>query len=347
MAQPSCMCFNTTMRILVTGAAGFIGAATAQALLDEGHDVVGIDDVNDYYETSLKDARIANLRSSAKFRFERANLANRAAMERIFRDGAFARVAHLGAQAGVRHSIDQPLSYVESNLLGTAHVLEGCRHHGVEHLVYASTSSVYGLHTELPYSTSASASHPMSFYSATKRSTELMAHSYSHLFRLPTTGLRFFTVYGPWGRPDMALFKFTRAIIEGTPIQVYNQGQHSRDFTYIDDVVRAVVAALARTATPDPDFNPARPNEDSSSAPWRIYNVGCGEPVPLMRYLELIEQNVGRKAVMEMLPAQPGDVADTFAEISGLVRDIGVRPEVTVEEGVARFVQWFRGYYGI
>jgi len=335
------------MRILVTGSAGFIGAATSQALLDEGHEVVGVDDLNDYYDTSLKKARLAKLTDSARFRFERANLADRVAMERLFRDGAFARVAHLGAQAGVRHSIDQPLSYVESNLLGTAHVLEGCRNHGVEHLVYASTSSVYGLHSDLPYSASASASHPMSFYSATKRSTELMAHSYSHLFRLPTTGLRFFTVYGPWGRPDMALFKFTRAIIEGTPIQVYNQGRHSRDFTYIDDVVRAVLAALARPAVPDPDFDPARPSEDSSSAPWRIYNVGCGKPVPLLRYLELIEQNVGRKAVMEMLPAQRGDVANTFAEIGGLVRDLGVRPEVTVEVGVARFVKWLREHYGI
>ena len=335
------------MRVLVTGSAGFVGAATSQALLDEGHEVVGVDDLNDYYDTSLKRARLAKLTDSARFRFECANLADRVAMERLFRDGAFARVAHLGAQAGVRHSIDQPLSYVDSNLVGTAHVLEGCRNHGVEHLVYASTSSVYGLHTDLPYSTSASASHPMSFYSATKRSTELMAHSYSHLFRLPTTGLRFFTVYGPWGRPDMALFKFTRAIIEGTPIQVYNQGKHSRDFTYIDDVVRAVVAALGRVATPDPSFDADQPREDSSSAPWRIYNVGCGAPVPLMRYLELIEENVGRKAVIEMLPAQPGDVTDTFAEISGMVQDLGVKPQVAVEVGVPRFVKWFRQYYGI
>jgi UDP-glucuronate 4-epimerase len=335
------------MRILVTGAAGFIGAATAHALLDEGHDVVGIDDVNDYYETSLKEARIANLATSKRFRFERVNLADRVAIERIFQDGTFTRVAHLGAQAGVRHSIDEPLSFVQSNLLGTAHVLEGCRHHRVEHLVYASTSSVYGLHTDLPYSTSVSASHPISLYSATKRSTELMAHSYSHLFRLPTTGLRFFTVYGPWGRPDMALFKFTRAIIEGTPIQIYNQGNHSRDFTYIDDAVRAVVAALARPAVPDHDFIPARPSEDSSPAPWRIYNVGRGESVPLMRLIELIEQNVGSKAVMEMLPAQAGDVADTFADIGGLARSLAVKPTVTVEEGVARFVMWFRAYYRI
>ena len=264
------------MRVLVTGSAGFTGAATSQALLDEGHEVVGVDDLNDYYDPSLKNARLAKLTSSARFRFLRANLADRFTVERTFRDGAFARVAHLGAPAGVRHSIDQALSYVASNLLGTAHVLEGCRNYGVEHLVYASTSSVYGLHTDLPYSTSKSASHPMSFYSATKRSTELMAHSYSHLFRLPTTGLRFFTVYGPWGRPDMALFKFTRAIIDGTPIQVYNQGKNTRDFTYIDDVVRAVVAALGQVATPDPSFDADQPREDSSSAPWRIYNVGCG-----------------------------------------------------------------------
>jgi UDP-glucuronate 4-epimerase len=335
------------MRILVTGAAGFIGAATSHALLDQGHEVVGLDDVNDYYETSLKDARLASLGSRDGFRFVRANLADRESIERTFREGAFERVAHLGAQAGVRHSIEAPLSYVDSNLLGTAHVLEGCRHHGVRSLVYASTSSVYGLHADMPYRTSSPASHPMSFYSATKRATELMAHSYSHLFGLPTTGLRFFTVYGPWGRPDMALFRFTRSIIEGRPIPVYNHGRHTRDFTYIDDIVRAVVAALERPAQPDTAFDPERPREESSSAPWRIYNVGCGQPVPVMRYIELIEQNVGKKAVLEMLPAQPGDVSDTFADTGPLERELGVRPQVGVEEGVRRFVEWFRGYYGI
>lgn len=335
------------MRILVTGAAGFIGAATSHALLDQGCEVVGLDDVNDYYETSLKNARLARLEVRTGFRFVRANLADRAALERTFGEGGFSRVAHLGAQAGVRHSIEAPLSYVDSNLLGTAHVLEGCRHHRIQNLVYASTSSVYGLHSDIPYRTASPASHPMSFYSATKRATELMAHSYSHLFGLPTTGLRFFTVYGPWGRPDMALFRFTRAIIEGKPIPVYNHGRHTRDFTYVDDVVRAVLAALDRPAQPDGAFDPARPNEESSSAPWRIYNVGCGQPVPVMRYIELIEQCVGRKAVLEMLPAQPGDVSDTFADTAPLERELGVRPAIGVEEGVRRFVEWFRDYYHI
>jgi UDP-glucuronate 4-epimerase len=335
------------MRILVTGAAGFIGAAVSHALLDQGHEVVGYDNLNDYYDTSLKDARLSRLTARTSFLFVRGDLSDRAAVRKVFDEGSFERVAHLGAQAGVRHSIEAPLAYVESNLLGTAHVLEGCRHQGVRHLVYASTSSVYGLHTDLPYRTSSAASHPISFYSATKRSTEVMVHAYSHLFRLPATGLRFFTVYGPWGRPDMALFRFTRAIIEGRPIPVYKRGLHTRDFTYIDDAVRAVLAALDRPAEPDPDFDPSRPREETSSAPWRLYNVGYGRPVNLMRYIEVIESCIGRKAVLEFLPAQQGDVSDTFADTEPLQRELGVRPEVGIEEGVRRFVEWFRGYYGI
>ncbi len=335
------------MRTLVTGAAGFIGAAVSHALLDQGHEVVGFDNLNDYYETSLKDARLARLTSRSGFRFVRGDLSDRESVRKVFHEDSIERVAHLGAQAGVRHSIDAPLAHVDSNLLGTAHVLEGCRHHGVKHLVYASTSSVYGLHTDMPYRTASAASHPMSFYSATKRATELMTHAYSHLFRLPATGLRFFTVYGPWGRPDMALFRFTRSIIEGRPIPVYKQGMHTRDFTYIDDVVRAVLAALDRPAEPDPDFDPARPREETSSAPWRLYNVGCGQPLQVMRYIEVIEACVGRKAVIQLLPAQLGDVSDTFADTGPLERELGVRPQVGIQEGVRRFVEWFRDYYRV
>ena len=335
------------MRILVTGAAGFIGAATSRALLYAGHEVTGIDNLNDYYDPALKVARLATLAPFRDFQFKRIDLADRRAMEDAFLAGSFHRVVHLGAQAGVRHSIEQPLAYVESNLLGTAHVLEGCRTHAIEHLVYASTSSVYGLRTDLPYSESAPAGHPMSFYSATKRSTELLAHSYSHMFRLPTTGLRFFTVYGPWGRPDMALFRFTRAILEGKPISLYNGGRHTRDFTYVDDVVRAIIAAVDRPAQPDPLFDPCNPSEATSSAPWRIYNVGGGAPVPLMSYLELIERSTGRRAITESMAAQPGDVPDTCANLEPLRNDLGIRDFVPVEQGVDRFVKWFRGYYGL
>jgi UDP-glucuronate 4-epimerase len=333
------------MRALVTGAAGFIGAATARALLQDGHEVTGFDNLNDYYDPALKRARLALVAQEPRFRFTEGDLGERNAVQSAFERGGFDCVVHLGAQAGVRHSIEVPAAYINSNVVGMGHILEGCRHHGVKNLVYASTSSVYGLRTHLPHSPEAPASHPMSLYSATKRANELMAHSYSHVFGLPTTGLRFFTVYGPWGRPDMALFRFTRSIILGQPIPVYNNGDHSRDFTYIDDVVRAVVAAASRPSAGDPAFDPRAPSECSSSAPWRIYNVGCGAPVALMRYIELIESAVGRKAVLEFLPAQPGDVLDTCADAEALERDLGVRPEVPVEVGVPCFVEWFRSYY--
>jgi len=335
------------MRILVTGCAGFIGAATARVLLDRGDEVVGLDNLNAYYDPSLKEARLALLTGREGFEFHRMDLADRGAIEGLLRTGRFDRVAHLGAQAGVRHSIDQPASYIDSNIVGTANILEGCRHARVGHLVIASTSSAYGLQTTLPFRESQAASHPISLYSATKRATELMAHSYAHLFGLPCTALRFFTVYGPWGRPDMALFKFTRAILAGEPIDLYNGGHHDRDFTYVDDVAQAVVAVLDRPAAPDASFDAAHPAEDRSSAPWRVYNVGCGKPVPLLRYLELIEECAGRKAVRRDLPAQPGDVANTFADTTALERDFGVRPTTPVEVGIRRFVEWYRAYYRV
>lgn len=335
------------MRVLVTGCAGFIGAATTHALLDRGDQVTGVDNMNAYYEPALKEARLARLQAKSGFTFMRADLADRAAMEGVFKASAFDRVIHLGAQAGVRFSTEQPAAFVDSNLVGTANVLEGCRHQRVSGLVLASTSSVYGLRSSLPFNESSPASHPISLYSATKRANELMAHSYAHLFGVPSTALRFFTVYGPWGRPDMALFKFTRSILEGTPIEIYNNGHHSRDFTYVDDVVAAVVAAADRPATPDPTFRTAEPAEASSSAPWRVYNVGCGSPVPLLRYIELIEQCTGRAAIRTMLGPQAGDVADTFADTAALKRDFGFVPRVPVEEGVRRFVEWFRAYYRV
>lgn len=337
--------YHVTMRTLVTGCAGFIGAATAQALLDGGDHVVGVDNMNAYYDPSLKEARLARLTARADFEFVRADLADRAAMKALFAGGGFDRVVHLGAQAGVRHSIEDPFSYIDSNLAGMASVLEGCRHARVKHLVYASTSSAYGMLADLPWSEASPASHPISLYSATKRANELMAHSYAHLFRLPCTGLRFFTVYGPWGRPDMALFKFTRAILEGKPIDIYNHGKHTRDFTFVDDVVAGIVAVLGRPAQPDPAFDRAKPAEDRSDAPWRLYNIGCGNPVELIRYIEIIEECTGRKAIRNMVAAQAGDVPDTLADVRALASDFGVRPRVPVEEGVRQFVEWFRAYY--
>jgi UDP-glucuronate 4-epimerase len=334
------------MKILLTGAAGFIGFHTAQRLLERGYEVVGLDNLNDYYDVSLKQARLAQLTGRDNFRFVRLDLADAAAMLELFARERFARVIHLAAQAGVRHSLKDPHAYIRSNVSGTLSVLEGCRHHGVGHLVYASTSSVYGANTNMPFSVHRGADHPLSLYAASKRANELMAHSYSALFGLPTTGLRFFTVYGPWGRPDMALFLFTRNILEGRPIDVFNNGHHQRDFTYVGDIAEGVVRAAERTPQPDPGWNSAAPDPATSAAPWRLYNIGNQQPVQLLRYIEVIEECLGRKAVKNFLPLQPGDVPETSADIADLVADVGYRPATPVEVGVRRFVDWFCEYYG-
>ncbi len=334
------------MKMLVTGAAGFIGSHTAQRLLAQGHEVVGVDDLNDYYDVTLKEARLARLQPQAGFRFVKLDIADEAGMRELFARERFARVVHLAAQAGVRYSLEQPHAYVRSNVTGTLNVLEGCRHNGVEHLVYASTSSVYGANTNMPFSVHNIADHPLSLYASTKRANELMAHNYSALFKLPTTGLRFFTVYGPWGRPDMALFMFTRNILEGRPIDVFNNGHHHRDFTYVDDIAEGVVRASARIAQPDPAWSSAAPDPATSFAPFRIYNIGNGSPVPLLRYIEIIEQCLGRKAQKNFLPLQLGDVPDTSADVEDLASAVGYRPTTSVEVGVRNFVDWFCDYYG-
>jgi len=334
------------MKILVTGAAGFIGFHTTRKLLARGDEVVGLDNLNEYYDVTLKKARLAQLERLPGFRFAKVDLAEQQPMAQLFAREKFQRVIHLGAQAGVRYSIQVPHAYVNSNVTGTLNVLEGCRHNGVEHLVYASTSSVYGANTNMPFSEHSIADHPLSLYAATKRANELMAHTYSALFGLPTTGLRFFTVYGPWGRPDMALFLFTRNILEGKPIDVFNHGHHKRDFTYVDDIVEGVVRACDRIAQPDPNWDSNAPDPASSRAPFRIYNIGNNRPIQLMRYIEVLEECLGRKAEKNMLPLQPGDVPETFADIDDLVRDVGYRPATPVEEGVRRFVEWYLEYYG-
>jgi UDP-glucuronate 4-epimerase len=334
------------MKILVTGAAGFIGSFTALRLLARGDEVVGLDNLNDYYDVNLKQARLARLEGRPDFRFARLDLADQAGMAELFAREKFARVVHLGAQAGVRHSLVDPHSYVHSNVLGTLNVLEGCRHNGVQHLVYASTSSVYGASTKMPFSTHEPASHPLSLYAASKRATELMAHNYSALFGLPTTGLRFFTVYGPWGRPDMALFLFTRAILAGKPIEVFNNGHHKRDFTYVEDIVEGVVRATDRIAAPDPKWNSANPDPATSCHPYRLYNIGSNRPVELLRYIEVLEQCLGRKAEKHMKPLQPGDVPDTFADVDDLIANVGYKPDTPIETGVRNFVDWYLGFYG-
>jgi UDP-glucuronate 4-epimerase len=333
------------MKILVTGAAGFIGSHVVQRLLAKDHDVVGLDNLNEYYDVTLKHARLKRL-THPKFRFEKLDLSDDVGMSALFAREKFARVVHLAAQAGVRYSLQDPHAYIKSNVTGTLNILEGCRHNGVEHLVYASTSSVYGANTNMPFSVHRGVDHPLSLYAASKRANELMAHNYSALFKLPTTGLRFFTVYGPWGRPDMALFLFTRNILEGKPIDVFNHGHHRRDFTYVDDIAEGVVRALDRVAHPDPKWDSNAPDPATSSAPFRIYNIGNHRPVQLMRYIELIEECLGRKAQMNMLPLQLGDVPETFADIDDLTRDVGYKPETPVEVGVRRFVDWFCEYYG-
>jgi UDP-glucuronate 4-epimerase len=333
------------MKILVTGAAGFIGMHTSAKLLARGDEVVGLDNLNEYYDVTLKHARLAQLKKSPNFRFVKLDLVDRDGMAALFAKEKFDRVIHLAAQAGVRYSIDFPHTYVDSNVTGTLNVLEGCRHNKVEHLVYASTSSVYGANTNMPFSPHNIADHPLSLYAATKRATELMAHNFSSLFRLPTTGLRFFTVYGPWGRPDMALFLFTKNILAGKPIDVFNHGHHKRDFTFVDDIAEGVVRACDRIAQPDPKWDSNDPDPSSSNAPFRIYNIGNNRPVPLMRYIEVLEECLGRKAQKNMLPLQLGDVPETSANIDDLVADVGYRPATPVEEGVRRFVEWYLEYY--
>ncbi len=334
------------MKVLVTGAAGFIGSHAAERLLARGDSVVGLDNLSDYYDVKLKLARLERLKKHARFSFAKIDLADRTAVPELFAREKFERVAHLGAQAGVRYSIENPLAYVDSNLVGTANILEGCRHHGVQHLVYGSTSSVYGANTKMPFSVHQSVDHPLSFYAATKKANELMAHTYSSLYGLPTTGLRFFTVYGPWGRPDMALFLFTKNILAGKPIDVFNHGRHRRDFTFVDDIVSGIVGALDHVPGPNPNWDGDHPDPATSNAPYRLYNIGNSQPVELMRYIELIEQYVGKKAEMNLLPLQIGDVPATWADIEDLRRDVGYEPKTPVEVGVRRFVDWYLEYYG-
>ena len=335
------------MKVLVTGTAGFIGSTLAIRLLERGDEVIGIDNVNDYYDPALKLARLERVKAHAGFTEVRGDLEDRALLDRTFAEHAPERVVNLAAQAGVRYSLENPRAYIDANIVGFLNVIENCRHTGVEHLVYASTSSVYGAHTHMPFSVHESVDHPVSLYAASKKANELMAHTYSHLFGLPTTGLRFFTVYGPWGRPDMALFLFTRKILAGEPIDVFNHGRHKRDFTYIDDIVEGVVRTLDRVAAPDPAWDSDRPDPATSSAPYRVYNIGNNSPVDLEHYIRVLEDCLGRQAEKNLLPLQPGDVPDTFADVSDLVRDVGYQPATSVEEGVSRFVAWYRDYHGV
>lgn len=333
-------------KILVTGAAGFIGFHLSQVLLGRGDQVVGLDNLNTYYDVSLKEARLRRLQEQPAFRFVRLDLADRSAMAELFASEKFDRVVNLAAQAGVRYSLQNPHAYVDSNLVGFLNVLEGCRHNGVEHLVYASSSSVYGASTRMPFSVHDNVDHPVSLYAASKKANELMAHTYAHLYGLPVTGLRFFTVYGPWGRPDMALFLFTRAILEGRPIDVFNHGHMRRDFTFIDDIVEGVVRTLDHTAAPNPQWNGNHPDPGTSTAPYRLYNIGNNNPVELLHLIEVLENALGRKADKNYLPMQPGDVPATYADVDDLNRDVGFRPATSIEEGVARFVAWYRDYFG-
>jgi UDP-glucuronate 4-epimerase len=340
------------LKVLVTGNAGFIGFHTAERLLQRGDSVVGIDVVNDYYDPALKLARLkvleeTALRSGSEYEFIRANIADPSTVRDCFERHGFDRVIHLAAQAGVRYSLVNPVAYVESNILGFTNILESCRHASTPHLTYASTSSVYGAHTTMPFRETTEVGHPVQFYAATKRANELMAHSYSHLFRLPTTGLRFFTVYGPWGRPDMAYYQFAKAIFAGTPIKVFSGGKHTRDFTYIDDIVEGVIRVSDDVAQPNPSWNSDTPDPSTSNAPFRIFNIGNSSPVSLGAFIEAIEDAIGKKAVKEMLPPQPGDVPDTFADVSALVRQVGYQPMTQVRDGVSRFVAWYRDYYGV
>lgn len=335
------------MKILVTGTAGFIGSYVAHRLLDRGDEVIGVDDVNDYYDVNLKEARLARLTGREGFTEARLNIADRQGMEALFEKHRPRQVVHLAAQAGVRYSLENPHAYVDANLVGFTNILEGCRHHGIEHLVYASSSSVYGANETMPFSIHDNVDHPLSLYAASKKANELMAHTYSHLYRLPTTGLRFFTVYGPWGRPDMALFIFTRKILNGEPIDVFNHGHHERDFTYIDDIVEGVIRTLDHTATPNPQWSGKTPDSGTSNAPYRLYNIGSNNPVKLLRFIEVLEDCLGRKAEKNFLPMQPGDVPATYADVKDLIDDVGYRPETPVETGIRNFVDWYRDFYQV
>jgi UDP-glucuronate 4-epimerase len=334
------------MKFLVTGAAGFIGFHTTARLLDRGDSVIGVDNVNRYYDPKLKEARVAQLDGRNGFSFRRMNIADVAAMTELFRSERFDKVIHLAAQAGVRYGLENPNAYIESNIVGTQNILEGCRHTDVQHLVLASSSSVYGANTAMPFSVHDNVDHPLSLYAATKKANELAAHAYAHLYRIPITALRFFTVYGPWGRPDMALFKFTRQILAGEPIEVYNNGHHARDFTYIDDIVEGVLRTADRNAEPNPKWSGDKPDPATSTAPYRLYNIGNNNPVALMDFIAAIEKAVGRDAKKIFLPLQPGDVVKTFADVDDLVRDVGFKPTTPIDEGIARFVDWYRSYYG-
>jgi UDP-glucuronate 4-epimerase len=335
------------MKVLVTGAAGFIGFQVARRLLERGDEVTGLDNLNAYYDPTLKQARLARLVEHPRFSFVKLDLADRPGMEALFAKGGFARVVHLAAQAGVRYSIENPHAYVDSNLVGFLHILEGCRHHGIGHLVYASSSSVYGANTSMPFSVHDNVDHPLSLYAASKKANELMAHVYASLYGVPVTGLRFFTVYGPWGRPDMALFLFTRAILAGEPIDVYNHGHHKRDFTYVDDIVEGVVRTLDRVPQPNPAWSGDRPDPGTSPWPYRLYNIGNNRPVELLRYIEVIERCIGRVAEKRFLPMQPGDVPETCADVDDLARDVGYAPATPIEEGIPRFIEWYRSYYAV
>ncbi|MGJ3524101.1 NAD-dependent epimerase [Nitratidesulfovibrio sp. D1] len=333
------------MHILVTGAAGFIGYHLSRRFLEAGHTVVGLDCLNDYYDVQLKKDRLKQLEPYPGFTFAHLDMADDAAMDALFAEQKFTHVVNLAAQAGVRYSLKNPRSYVQSNLVGFGNILEGCRHNGVRHLVYASSSSVYGLNTAMPFSVHHNVDHPISLYAASKKANELMAHTYSHLYRLPTTGLRFFTVYGPWGRPDMALYLFTKAILEGQPINVFNEGRMRRDFTYIDDIVEGVVRVTERTPQPNPEWRGDAPDPSTSPAPYRIYNIGNNNAVELGRFIEILEDTLGRKAVRNLMPMQPGDVEATYADVDDLIRDTGFKPHTPLEQGIGEFVRWFRDYY--
>jgi UDP-glucuronate 4-epimerase len=335
------------MKVLITGSAGFIGSALSMKLLDRGDEVIGIDNHNDYYDPLLKEARLYRHLNHVNYRHIRMDIQDKESVELLFKENQFECVINLAAQAGVRYSIDNPLVYVNTNILGFANILEGCRHNHIEHLVYASSSSVYGSNTKVPFSVQDNVNHPVSLYAASKKANELMAHSYSHLYNLPTTGLRFFTVYGPWDRPDMALQKFTKSIILGKKISVFNYGQHRRDFTYIEDILEGIIRVLDQPATPNKLWNSNKPDPSSSSAPWRIYNIGNNSPVELLDYIKAIEEALNIKANINLMPLQPGDVIDTYADVKDLVKDFDYKPSMSIQKGVSNFVEWYKDYYGV